>query len=120
MAVLNTQITLSEYNYIFVGGEDIGNNKAVDVKTFNEVESFVLQNSDTVQYLKLGQNKAHKFLQAQNYVGIIQTKSGVTIEILPKIARNTDDNKSKNILIKMLKTLRKSPFKNPRFSSLSI
>lgn len=118
MAVLNTQITLSEYNYIFVGGEDIGNNKAVDVKTFNEVESFVLQNSDTVQYLKLGQNKAHKFLQAQNYVGIIQTKSGVTIEILPKIARNTDDNKSKNILIKMLKTLRKSPFKNFNMANL--
>jgi len=112
MAILNTHITLSEYSYIFIGKEDIDSYKAVDAKTFNEVESFVLQNSDTVQYLKLGQNKLHKYLQAQNYVGVIQTKSGVTIEILPKIARNQDDDKSKSILIKMLKTLRKSPFKN--------
>lgn len=112
MKTFKTHITLSEYSYIFVGNEDIRNNKAVDKKTFDEVESFVLQNSDTVQYLKLGQNKLHKYLQAQNYVGVIQTKSGVTIEILPKIARNTDDAKSKNILIKMLKTLRKSPFKS--------
>ncbi len=112
MAILKTHITLSEFSYIFIGNEDIGSNKAVDKKTFNEVESFVLQNSDTVQYLKLGQNKLHKYLQAQNYVGVIQTKSGVTIEILPKIAKNKDDDKSKKILIKMLKTLRKSPFKN--------
>ncbi len=112
MAILKTHITLSEYSYIFIGSENIGSNKAVDKKTFNEVESFVLQNSDTVQYLKLGQNKLHKYLQAQNYVGVIQTKSGVTIEILPKIAKNKDDDKSKKILIKMLKTLRKSPFKN--------
>lgn len=118
MAVLNTHITLSEYSYIFVGSEDIGSNKAVDKKTFDEVESFVLQNSDTVQYLKLGQNKLHKYLQAQNYVGVIQTKSGVTIEILPKIARNQDDNKSKNILINMLKTLRNSPFKNYNTANL--
>lgn len=112
MAILHTHITLSEYSYIFIGNEDIGSHKAVDEKTFNEVESFVLQNSDTVQYLKLGQNKLHKYLQAQNYVGVIQTKSGVTIEILPKIAKNQDEDKSKKILIKMLKTLKKSPFKN--------
>ncbi|MFA6138734.1 MAG: McrC family protein [Sulfurimonas sp.] len=118
MAILKTHITLSEFSYIFIGKEDIGSNQAVDEKTFREIESFVLQNSDTVQYLKLGQNKLHKYLQAQNYVGVIQTKSGVTIEILPKIARNTDDNKSKKIMINMLKTLKKSPFKSFNMADL--
>ncbi|WP_197051139.1 McrC family protein [Sulfurospirillum cavolei] len=50
-------------------------------------------------------------LQAQNYVGLIQTKDGTTIEILPKI-QNIEEDKAKEILIKMLKTLKKSPFKN--------
>lgn len=106
-----TQILLTEYSYIFIGDKDEGKHKAVDKKTFDEVESFVLKNSDTVQFLKIGQNKNHKFIQAQNYVGLIQTKDGTTIEILPKI-QNLDEEKSKEILIKMLKTLKKSPFKN--------
>ncbi|RUM69371.1 MAG: restriction endonuclease [Sulfurovum sp.] len=52
-----------------------------------------------------------KVLQAQNYVGVIQTKDGTTIEILPKI-QEISIEESKKILIKMLKTLKKSPFKN--------
>lgn len=65
-----------------------------------------------------------KVLQAQNYVGIIQTKDGTTIEILPKIANLNEDNreieKSKNILIKMLKTLKESPFKNLNVANLEL
>jgi len=115
---MHKNICLSEYDYIFVGTEDEAHHKAVDKKTFDELESFVLENSDSVQYLKLGQNKHHKYLQAQNYVGVIQTRSGVTIEILPKIAKVHDYDVSKNILIKMLKTLKKSPFKNFNMANL--
>jgi 5-methylcytosine-specific restriction enzyme subunit McrC len=80
-------------------------------ETFEAIEKFVLEN-ETEQYLKITTKKAYgKVLQAQNYVGVIQTKDGTTIEILPKI-RNLDEQKSKEILIKMLKTLKKSPFKN--------
>jgi 5-methylcytosine-specific restriction enzyme subunit McrC len=80
-------------------------------ESFEAIEKFVLEN-ETEQHLKITTKKAYgKVLQAQNYVGVIQTKDGTTIEILPKI-QNVDDNKSKEILIKMLKTLKKSPFKN--------
>jgi len=116
------EIQLIEYSYIFVGEIDEGKNKAVSKKVFEELESFVLQNNEIVQYLKLGQNKKHKFLQAQNYVGVIQTKSGFVIEILPKIAgvNNTkeENNKVKKILIKMLKSLKKSPYKNFNMANL--
>ena len=44
-------------------------------------------------------------------MGVIQTKDGTTIEILPKI-KELENEKLKEILIKMLKTLKKSPFKN--------
>ena len=107
----NKQILLTEFSYLFIGEKDEGKHKAVDKKTFEELESFVLKNSDYVQFLKIGQNKFHKFIQAQNYVGIIQTKDGTTIEILPKI-QNVDEDQAKEILIRMLKTLKKSPFKN--------
>ncbi|WNL15710.1 McrC family protein [Arcobacter cryaerophilus gv. pseudocryaerophilus] len=47
----------------------------------------------------------------------MQTKDGTTIEILPKI-KNATTEKSKEILIKMLKTLKNSPFKNLSVANL--
>ena len=109
---MSKHITLKEYGYIFIGEKDLDKTKiAVNKTTFEQIESFVLKNSDSVQYLKIGQNRHHKFLQAQNYVGVIQTKDGTTIEILPKIS-NLEDEELKKILLKMLKTLKNSPFKN--------
>lgn len=117
MIVKNKQIQLTEYSYIFIGDTDEGKNKAIDKQTFDELESFVLKNSDSVQFFKIGQNRYHKFIQAQNYVGVIQTKDGTTIEILPKI-QNVDEKKSKDILLKMLKTLKDSPFKHFNMANL--
>ena len=79
--------------------------------TFEAIEKFVLEN-ETEQYLKITTKKGFgKVLQAQNYVGVIQTKDGITIEILPKI-KKLENEESKDILIKMLKTLKNSPFKH--------
>lgn len=96
----------------------------IEKTTFEAIEKFVLEN-ETEQYLKITTKKGFgKVLQAQNYVGVIQTKDGTTIEVLPKISNLEDDkdetgkiiktkeDKLKNILIKMLKTLKESPFKN--------
>lgn len=81
-------------------------------EAFLAIEKFVLDNEATAQYLKITTKKGlGKVLQAQNFVGLIQTKDGTTIEILPKI-QNIEEEKAKEILIKMLKTLKKSPFKN--------
>lgn len=86
--------------------------------SFSSIEKFVLENEQTAQYLKITSKKGFgKVLQAQNFVGLIQTKDGTTIEILPKI-RNIDDEKSKEILLKMLKTLKNSPFKNFNIANL--
>ena len=103
------QIVLKEFEFLQYKNESEEN--YIEKTTFEAIEKFVLEN-ETEQYLKITTKKGFgKVLQAQNYVGVIQTKDGTTIEILPKI-QNVDDNKSKEILIKMLKTLKKSPFKN--------
>jgi len=84
----------------------------IEEKTFDAIEKFVLDNEETAQYLKITTKKAYgKVLQAQNYVGVIQTKDGTTIEILPKI-QTIGEEESKKILLKMLMTLKKSPFKH--------
>lgn len=116
--------TILEYKSIyckkdnFITGLDTSGNLVVSKKTFAEVKHFILKNNQSTQFLKPSyKNGLGEVLQAQNYVGVIQTKDGTTIEILPKI-KNLDETKSKEILIKMLKTLKKSPFKNFNMANL--
>ncbi len=95
-----------------------------DQDLFNAVDAFTRENFVAVEFLKLGRDKKGDFLQAQNYVGIIQTKSGDSLEILPKIHDNDNGgNKeavenSKRILLRMLKTLKNHPFKNINIANL--
>ena len=63
-------------------------------------------------------DRGNHSLKAQNYVGIIQFADGCSIEILPKLHKLSEDAnsdkikiKSRELVIKMLKTLKNSPFK---------
>jgi len=103
------QIVLKEFEFLQYKNKEEANNY-IEKTIFETIEKFVLEN-ETEQYLKITTKKGFgKVLQAQNYVGVIQTKDGTTIEILPKI-KELEDEKLKEILIKMLKTLRNSLFK---------
>ena len=94
--------------------------KNFNKKDFDDIENFILKNSENTQFLILGSNCNGKFIQAKNYVGVLQTKSGFTLEILPKIAKNSDGEASKKIFIKMLKTLKNFPFKISNFANLDL
>ncbi len=110
------QIELKEYE--FLQTKDETQKYYINEKSFLDIEKFVLDNEESAQYLKITTKKGYgKVLQAQNFVGLIQTKDGTTIEILPKI-QNVSSQESKKILIKMLKTLKKSPFKNFHMAEL--
>ena len=109
---------LKEYSFLQTTYKDNKEYPYIKPDTFEALEKFVLENEKTAQYLKITtKNGFGKVLQAQNYVGVIQTKDGTTIEILPKI-KNATTEKSKDILIKMLKTLKNSPFKNLSVANL--
>ena len=106
-----SQITITEFERIYQ--HDIGK------KDFGDIENFILKNSDeNAPFLRIASGVGGKFIQARNYVGVLQTKSGLTIEILPKIADKTDTDKSKAIFIKMLRTLKNFPFKISNLASL--
>ncbi|MCT7524030.1 McrC family protein [Aliarcobacter cryaerophilus] len=107
---MKKEFILKEFEYLQY--KDNTKDNFIKKETFDSLEKFVLENEKTAQYLKITTKSGFgKVLQAQNYVGVIQTKYGTTIEILPKI-KNATTEKSKDILIKMLRTLKNSPFKN--------
>ena len=113
---MKKEFILKEFEYLQY--KDNTKDNFIKKETFDSLEKFVLENEKTAQYLKITtKNGFGKVLQAQNYVGVIQTKDGTTIEILPKI-KNATIEKSKDILIKMLKTLKNSPFKNSSVANL--
>ncbi|WP_107805070.1 McrC family protein [Campylobacter concisus] len=106
-----SQITLTEFERIY--------QHDICKKDFGDIENFILKNSDeNVPFLRIASGVGGKFIQARNYVGVLQTKSGLTIEILPKIADKNDAERSKAVFIKMLRTLKNFPFKSSNLASL--
>jgi len=106
-----SQITLTEFERIY--------ERIIGKKDFGDIENFILKNSDeNAPFLRIASGVGGKFIQARNYVGVLQTKGGLTIEILPKIADKTDTDKSKAVFIKMLRTLKNFPFKSSNLASL--
>lgn len=109
--------SILEYRSIYyksydIYAQDYAGNLVVPKNVFDSIKQFILKNNEHTLFLKPSyKNGLGETLQAQNYVGVIQTQDGTTIEILPKI-RNLNELESKKILIKMLKTLKKSSFKN--------
>ena len=113
------QRTLIEFERLYQ------NDKNIDKHDFGDIENFILKNSDeNATFLKIGSGSGGKFIQARNYVGVLQTKSGLTIEILPKIANKVDKNDTdkidglKNVFLKMLKSLKDFPFKSSNLAGL--
>lgn len=97
-----SQITITEFERIY--------QHDIDKKDFKDIENFILKNSDeNASFLSIGSGGGGKFIQARNYVGVLQIKSGLTIEILPKIADKNDADKVKKLkdaFLKMLKSLK--------------
>ncbi|WP_107850233.1 McrC family protein [Campylobacter concisus] len=106
-----SQLTITEFERIY--------QHDICKKDFGDIENFILKNSDeNAPFLRIASGVGGKFIQARNYVGVLQTKSGLTIEILPKIADKNDAERSKAVFIKMLRTLKNFPFKSSNLASL--
>lgn len=94
----------------------------LDDRSFQSLKNFVAENNDPAseieQAFSLQRKKGKDFISVKNYVGVIETRQGTVIEILPKIfqSKNVEDaemiKESKSILLKMLRSLRNAPFKS--------
>ena len=101
---------------------DSFNEVYLDAKSFESLKNFVAENNDPgceiEQAFSIHRRKGKDFIRVKNYVGVIETRQGTVIEILPKIYHSDHYNEpvlikqSKSVLLKMLRTLRDSPFKS--------
>lgn len=116
------EITIREYWIIWTKENDWFWNwyHQVDETTFSELEAFVLSEKNQTEDLFHLSNKKWfwKVITAQNYVWVLQTKSWTLIEVLPKIANVENEEDTRKIFLKMLKTLKDSPFRNLNDASL--
>ena len=107
-------ITLREYESL--GHKDSGEvNCLVSKRDWKEIRDYVQDNPAPEGRWVMGVNS--RTLKAKNYVGVIQTRSGTTIEILPKIdlgeKQNRDDPKTeREIFLKMLRRWKNGPCRN--------
>ncbi len=93
---------------------------ALPEHAFDQLEQFVLSNRDEhpgAQPLELMSLSARpglgKVITAQNYVGVITTRGGTEIEILPKLmlAGDESDQAVRKVFLTMLRTVQEAPFK---------
>lgn len=92
----------------------------IDQDSFKSLANFIEENQNQNDFDKafsIYQKKGRRYIKVKNFVGVIETKQGVVIEILPKtfIGANGEEaniEESKKILFSMLKTLKNSPFVN--------
>lgn len=90
-------------------------------KRFNELKDFIYgvvnneEDTSILDFLKVrSQRHVGEIISVNNYVGLIQLKSGYQIQILPKISFDYDDCSSvetKRIFIKMLRSMKDFPSK---------
>jgi len=88
-------------------------------KHFDSIHKYISQNQDesaeSEKPFSLFSKGKRKQIKVKNYVGVIETKEGLHLEILPKIHLNKSVDRlceTKIIFLRMLKHLKNSPFVN--------
>ena len=116
----NRTISIREFGRIYPDGKHISKRDIEELRAYIDEQNFkdFTGQSDIEEFLKPIKNG----VQANNYVGVLQTKSGLTIEILPKIAGRTEeatDTRVRQLFLEMLKAVRSINGKNFRLTNLN-
>lgn len=123
---MRTTYQITEYGS-FVRNKEMSGYTSLPEDTFDALENFILTNrskeTDALELMGLSARKGlGRIITAKNYVGVISMDNGTTIEILPKIysKQSATEEKTKKLLVEMLKTLRNSPYKSLQQSNVNV
>ena len=117
MSMKDKQVhTISEYDYLYYASDIVPSSwyHKIDSVSFNAIKQFIYDTPELNNYITVSSKRHYwEVISVQNYVWALQTKQGITIEILPKIYswNNEDIKETRKIFLKMLRRLKKSPFK---------
>ncbi len=118
-------LEVREYDLVTCNKDYMDDNdyKYLKKEAFEELEEMILSfdenlNADALDFFKIAvRRNVGKVIQAKNYVGLIQLRSGYQIQILPKIAKS-DVAETKKAFLKMIRCLKDFPSKNFNEASL--
>lgn len=122
------QYTIREYMGFTRNGPLRAGMISLPEHSFDQLEQFILSNRDAnsgAEPLELMSLSARpglgKVITAKNYVGVITTKDGTEIEILPKLtlAGDNSDEAVRKMFLTMLRTVQEAPFKTFRTAHLN-
>ena len=115
---------IKEFGIISEGGQinyvESNNELVLNNKSFGSLVDFVEENQlnpDFEKAFTVFKKRGVRCIRVKNYVGVIETKDGVVVEILPKTFKQNENRdasieEARSILLKMLKSLKNSPFIN--------
>ena len=122
------QYTIREYMGFTRNGPPRAGMISLPEHAFDQLEQFILSNRDAnsgAEPLELMSLSARpglgKVITAKNYVGVITTRDGTEIEILPKLTLEGDDSDQavRKVFLTMLRTVQEAPFKTFRTAHLN-
>ncbi|MBC2683850.1 McrC family protein [Bacillus toyonensis] len=120
-------LEVREYDSITcnIGLQDNSQYKYLDEESFNQLEDLILSFSnekeiDVANFFSLGSKRnVGKIICIKNYVGIVQLKNGMQIQVLPKIDLG-DIADTKRIFLRMIKSMKDFPSKVFNDTNLNI
>ncbi len=121
------QYTIWEYMGFTRNGPPRSDMISLPEHAFDQLERFILSNRDAnsgAEPLELMSLSARqglgKVITAKNYAGVITTRDGTEIEILPKLtlAGDNSDKAVRKMFLTMLRTVQEAPFKTFRTAHL--
>ena len=112
MSEVKKQTTVFEFGYL--GNDDEISVKAqaspkiqpISGNAYRYLRKLCLCDDSESRFMRLGQVDNCEVLQVKNYAGVIFTPDGTQIEVLPKVAKNSDESTSRASLLMMLKSLK--------------
>jgi len=110
----NRHIVVREYECIYNRDEvNEPELQTIPDKDFKSLIHFILDNGDSSDHaLSYFRKKGKKVIRFNNYVGVVETQNGFTIEVLPKIDYPKDIGEQRRIFLSMLRHLKNSPFRS--------
>lgn len=114
---MNT-VTIREYEHIYSKVTNGETEHSLKHHDFQALQSYCdyLEEKNNTRFFTLHKDS----VQAKQYVGLIQLKSGSIVEILPKISKNNKIDEDKKLFLKMLFCLKEFKFKKSSAADLGV
>lgn len=128
--MIRARYVIKEYSTISEGnlGSPSSNGIEIEQGDFDDLVSFIEENendTDISNAFSMYRSRGRRHIKVKSHVGVIETRRGASLEILPKIFQSDGDSEygyeeTKHLFLRMLSALRDSPFIDLDNASLKV